>query len=82
MTQSLQVNHQKGVICLFCGQSTRLPAPAESRRLANPIESGLRASIIRCHLCGKEALYLSEEIVDFQDVPNTPNLRARAAGLP
>jgi hypothetical protein len=63
MKQDADEGTQKGVFCLFCGQSTSLPTPVERRQSAEP---GSRASIVRCRLCGKEALYLPEEIVDFQ----------------
>jgi hypothetical protein len=74
--------YQKGVVCLFCGKSTHLSAQAERRHSADPSVSGYRASIIRCHLCGKEALYLPEEIMDFQKAQSSASLKARAAGLP
>jgi hypothetical protein len=64
MNQTTAKNSRKGVICLFCGMSTSLSAQAEQRHAAHPGEC--RASIVRCHLCGKEALYLPDEIVDFQ----------------
>jgi hypothetical protein len=64
MSQSIANAGHKGVICLFCGQSTSLSAQAEMRHSANPGEH--RASIVRCHQCGKEALYLADEIVDLQ----------------
>jgi hypothetical protein len=82
MSQGVEESYHRGVICLFCGKSTRLPAHAERRRSASPSESTFRASIIRCHLCGREALYLPEEMVDLQEMRNSPNLRARAVGLP
>ena len=54
----------KGVVCLFCGTCTSLSAQAQQRHAAHPDEH--RVSIIRCQLCGKEAVYLSAEIVDTQ----------------
>lgn len=54
----------KGVVCLFCGLSTALPRETKERRSAHPDDH--RASLIRCCACGKEALYLAEEIVDLQ----------------
>jgi hypothetical protein len=63
MDQTIANSSHKGVICLFCGQSTSLSVQAELRRSASPSE--YRASIVRCHLCGKEALYLPDEIVDL-----------------
>ena len=64
MNQTIENTGHKGVICLFCGRSTSLSAQAEQRHSAN--RSEFRASIVRCHQCGKEALYLSDEIVDLQ----------------
>ena len=64
MNQTIASQRHKGVICLFCGQSTSLSAQAEQRRSEHPGE--YRASIVRCHQCGKEAMYLSDEIVDLQ----------------
>lgn len=66
MSQSIAEGSTKGVICLFCGQSNSLRAPIEWRRPEHAAELGSRVSIVRCHVCGKEALYLPEEIVDFQ----------------
>lgn len=64
MSQTIERTSHKGVICLFCGKSNTLSAVAEQRHMARPDES--LASIVRCHVCGKEALYLKQEIVDFQ----------------
>jgi hypothetical protein len=64
MSQTITNPCHKGVICLFCGLSTSLSTQAEERRSAHPEE--YRASIVRCHRCGKEAMYLSYEIVDLQ----------------
>jgi hypothetical protein len=66
MTDRVEESHHKGVICLFCGKSTSLSAQAEQRCSADPSWLAHRASLVRCHLCGKETLYLPEEIVDFQ----------------
>ena len=64
MTQTIANKSRKGVICLFCGMSTSLSPQAERRYTAHPGE--YRASIVRCRQCGKEAMYLPDEIVDFQ----------------
>jgi hypothetical protein len=66
MKQNIEEGATKGVVCLFCGQSTSLPAPLEWRRYERAAELGCGASIVRCHFCVKEALYLPEEIVDLQ----------------
>jgi len=82
MSQGVEETYHKGVVCLFCGKSTHLSAQAERRRSANPSEASYQVSIIRCHLCGKEAIYLPGEIVDLQESLTTTELKARAAGLP
>jgi hypothetical protein len=64
MNQTLAKHSQKGVICLFCGNSTSLSIRAEQRHTAHGGEN--LTCLVRCHKCGKEALYLSEEIVDLQ----------------
>jgi hypothetical protein len=64
MNQTIENTRHKGVICLFCGESTSLSNQAVQRHSANPHE--LRAWIVRCHRCCKEALYLPDEIVDLQ----------------
>ena len=62
--------HLKAVICLFCGNYTPLPVQA-ARRFESAPESGYRGSIIRCESCGKEALYLWDEIHDFEALPSS-----------
>ena len=64
MNQTFAKHSKKGVICFFCGHSTSLSAQAEQRHAAHAGEA--LTCLIRCHKCGKEALYLSEEIVDLQ----------------
>jgi hypothetical protein len=57
-------DNSRGVSCLFCGNYTPLPVQTQ-QRFANNEESGFKGSIIRCQSCGKEALYLAEEIFRF-----------------
>ena len=64
MNQPLTHSNHKGVICLFCGNSTSLSPQAEQRHATRPDEA--RASIVRCRQCGKEAMYLADEIVDVE----------------
>jgi ribosomal protein S27AE len=64
VNETLANHSQKGVICLFCGRSTFLSAHAEQRHVTHPEEH--LTSLVRCHRCGKEALYLPQEIVDLQ----------------
>jgi hypothetical protein len=60
----------RGVVCIFCG----LPTPVqESRegavRTTQIPRANRRTSIVRCEVCGKEALYRSYEIVEFRSGP-------------
>jgi hypothetical protein len=64
MNLTISNGRHKGVICLFCGQSTAISTRAEERCSANPEDHPV--SIVRCHQCGKESIYLSTEIVDLQ----------------
>jgi len=68
MNSGLQQKHHKKVICLFCGTRTAVPVQTELR-CEHPLEFDGHLSIIRCHLCGKEAVYRFEEIFDFQEGP-------------
>jgi hypothetical protein len=78
MSQAAPQHQLKGVICLFCGKPTQLPTPSEAARAANLADPGHRAAIIRCLQCGREARYLPEEILVFQDAQDCANHRARA----
>src|SRR5262249_6135985 len=69
MSQTAE-RHSKGVICLFCGNYAPLPARTAQRVESVP-DSGYRGSIIRCESCGKEALYLGDEVVDFEALPSS-----------
>jgi len=64
MNQTAPHPTQKGVICLFCGASTTLPAQSEHRHALNP--AAYLFSIVRCDHCGKEALYLPDEIIRIE----------------
>jgi hypothetical protein len=79
MTQETKKLQQSGVVCLFCGRNTPLPEAAGPRT-----SEERRGVIIRCRVCGKEAAYKSEEIIDLEDetavgAVRTVGLRARAA---
>ena len=80
MTQKPR-NENARVICLFCGTRTFVPAfPA--RDIVNQPDSGPGVSLIRCHVCRKEAPYAASEIFLTQEVPLPDgNSRTRAAGL-
>jgi len=72
------VSPATGVICLFCG----IGIPVR-RRQRNPLNNvkATPVSHLRCRACGKETLYLDDEIVEFQDQPSTApdNVHSTAA---
>ena len=80
MTQKPR-NENARVVCLFCGTSTFVPA-SNSRDIANQPDSGAGITIIRCHVCRKEAPYSASEIFQLQEasLPGD-NSRSRAAGF-
>jgi hypothetical protein len=60
-----------GVVCLRCGNLTpfqvsghRAPSGRGSTDLHSPI------AIVRCQRCGKEASYLTSEVVAFKTMTN------------
>jgi len=80
MTQQSR-NENARVVCLFCGARTFVPVSA-TRDMLNELDSGPSISIIRCHVCCKEAPYSASEIFLTQEVPlSEANSRSRAAGL-
>jgi hypothetical protein len=80
MTETLQ-NENARVVCLFCGTRTFVPAhPA--RDIPSQPDYGLGVTIIRCHVCRKEAPYAASEIFLAPDAAlSEGNFRSRAAGL-
>jgi hypothetical protein len=55
---AVEENPTTEVVCMFCGMRTPAPAPKPARRSANRVApANFRVSIIRCHICGKEAPY-------------------------
>jgi hypothetical protein len=55
---AVQENPAAEVVCLFCGMRTPVPASRPAWRSANRVApANFRVSIIRCHICGKEAPY-------------------------
>ena len=73
MNQETKKLQQSGVVCLFCGRSTPLPEAAGPRT-----SEERRGVIIRCRVCGKEAPYKAEEIIDLED--ETAVVAVRAVG--
>jgi hypothetical protein len=80
MTQQPR-NENARVVCLFCGTRTFVPAfPA--RDILNKLDSGSGITLVRCHLCRKEAPYSASEIFITQEAPlHEGSARSRAAGL-
>lgn len=80
MTQKLRSETGRVVICLFCGTRTFVPS-SPARDIAHLPDSGPGITIVRCHMCRKEAPYSASEIL-HQEVPlSEGNSRSRAAGL-
>jgi hypothetical protein len=81
MVQELRNESGRVVVCLFCGTRTFVPA-SPARDTLNLPDSGPWVTIVRCHLCRKEAPYSASEIFPNQDVSlRGENSRSRAAGL-
>ena len=79
MTQKSRSENAR-VVCLFCGSRTFVPA-SPTRDTLNQ-ESGTGVSLVRCHVCCKEAPYSASEIFLLHEValPDDDN-RSRAAGV-
>lgn len=78
MTQKLRTESGRVVVCLFCGTRTFVPA-SPTRRTA---DSGPGVTLVRCHLCRKEAPYSASEIFRNPEVSlPDDNSRSRAAGI-
>jgi hypothetical protein len=46
------------------------------------MDFGPGVTLVRCHVCRKEAPYVASEIFSIDDIPPSDgNVRARAAGL-
>jgi hypothetical protein len=80
MTQQSR-NENARVVCLFCGTSTFVPASL-SRYSASEADSGTGVTLVRCHVCRKEAPYSASEIFLTSEVPLAGgNSRSRSAAL-
>jgi hypothetical protein len=62
-----------GVICLFCGICTRLPAGLRAS------EGWRRVVIVHCQVCGKEAPYHATELIQFEERSISANSLAPAS---
>jgi hypothetical protein len=81
MTQKLRNESSRVVVCLFCGTRTFVPA-SPARDTAHLPDSGPGVTLVRCHICCKEAPYSASEIFLNQEVPRYEGgVRSRAAGL-
>jgi hypothetical protein len=80
MTQQSR-NENARVVCLFCGTSTFVPASL-ARYSASEPGSGTGITLVRCHVCCKEAPYSASEIFLLPEVPLAEgNSRSRSVGL-
>jgi hypothetical protein len=53
---------------MFCGSRTPAPAPKPGRRSARKAaDSNFRVSLVRCHVCLKEAPYQFSASEEYQD---------------
>jgi len=57
MVETLVGSRRKGVLCVFCGTATPLPASDYNTGFA----------LLRCHECGKEAPYPGAYIIDLPE---------------
>jgi RNase P subunit RPR2 len=81
MTQKPRSENARVVVCLFCGTHTFVPV-SPARDIANESNSGPGITIVRCHVCHKEAPYSASEIFLLRKVALPDgNTRSRAAGL-
>lgn len=81
MTRKSQSEDSRAVVCLFCGTRTYVPA-SPSRDASAEADSSGGISIVRCHVCHKEAPYAASEMIPKRasDLADN-NVRSRAAGL-
>jgi hypothetical protein len=80
MTQKLG-NENARVVCLFCGSRTFVP-PSLVRDTDKEIDCGPAITLVRCHVCRKEAPYSANEIFLAQEASLADgNSQTRAAGL-
>jgi hypothetical protein len=70
---AVQINEEperttgRGVTCIFCGLPTPVSKPSQGRFATHLARANSRLSIVRCHVCGKEAPYPVHEIVQFEE---------------
>jgi hypothetical protein len=71
---------RRGIVCLFCGAHTLLPATAARQVVATEPAHNPCVWNVRCRACGKEALYAAHEVFDTHDLSTMNRLRTCAAG--
>ena len=65
MVSEVEASDARGVVCLFCGSRTALPAAAAGRAAHAQLEPCV--TLVRCNICGKEAPYSPHHIVSLRD---------------
>lgn len=74
MTQEKEFQEFLGVACLHCGSPIAVPAivsSAEAAVRAGNVSSPAHSAVfnVRCPVCHKEKPYRTQEIVNFEGVP-------------
>ena len=66
LRQDPETATQSGVVCIFCGLPTPVRASSEGTFATHLRRPSTRVSLVRCEVCGKEALYHAEEVTEFE----------------
>jgi hypothetical protein len=59
----------RGVICIFCGAATPVPASSPAS-CATCLEHTSGISLVRCKICGKEAPYPLRYVLQVRGMPS------------
>lgn len=65
LRQETETATRSSVVCIFCGLPTPTRAASEGTFATHAPRPNTRVSLVRCEVCGKEALYHAEEITEF-----------------
>jgi DNA-directed RNA polymerase subunit N (RpoN/RPB10) len=65
-----------GVICVHCGMHISQPSFTNGSSLATSEATDRHTSVVRCHSCGKEALYLASDIIVIAEVYHVTGIAA------
>jgi len=70
LRQDTETATRSGVVCIFCGLPTPARASSEGAFATHAPRPrpNTRVSLVRCEVCGKEALYHAEEITEFGEI--------------